>query len=521
MDAKKQIRGSSLLLAGRILSLATNLVVQVLIVRSLSKAGYGAFAYAMSIATIGEGLVSLGLHRAVARYVPIYDEEGDRASALGTIVLSMGATAAVGAAAVLLIAGLHGVILGDLIHTEGALFALVTLSVLAPLQGLDRLFVGVFSVFGRTRAIFVRRFLVTPGLRLLVIAVLVLQGGGVEVLATGYVAAGVIGLLVYGALFAKLLRERQYLGAGMNFPAKEVFTFALPLLTTELVFAGINHADAVMLGHMTGAEDVASLRAVYPVARLNQVVLEMFAVLFPPIIARLFQRRDFAGVNDAYWRTARWVAVLSFPVFAFTFSLARPITTALFGERYADSGALLAILTFGYYAHASMGPNGVVLNIYRMIRYVVIVNVIALIANIAGNFALIPVMGARGAALATAGTLIFHNVLKQIGFRRAEGMRVLDPRAARAYGILIAAVAALAALEWFVRPGLPVAIAAAAGASALVLGVNRRALDVAGTFPELARIPVLGKLLGTGVPAGERGAGKDDGDGRGAPGGGA
>jgi O-antigen/teichoic acid export membrane protein len=505
VDAKRQIRGSSLLLAGRVLSLATNLVVQVLIVRSLSKAGYGAFAYAMSIATIGEGIVSLGLHRAVARYVSMYDEEGDRARALGTIVLSLGATAAVGAAAVLLISGLRGVILGDLIHTEGAVVALVTLSVLAPLQGLDRLFVGVFSVFGRTRAIFVRRFLVTPGLRLLVIAVLVVQGGGVEILAVGYVAAGAIGLLVYGALFSQLLRERNYLGAGMKFPVREIFSFALPLLTTELVFAGINHADAVMLGHMTGAEDVASLRAVYPVARLNQVVLEMFAVLFPPIIARLYQRKDYAAVNDAYWRTARWVAVLSFPVFAFTFSLARPITTMLFGERYADSGALLALLTFGYYAHASLGPNGVVLNIYRMIRYVVTVNVVALLANIGGNLLLIPVMGARGAALATAGTLIFHNVLKQIGFRRAQGMRVLDPRAARAYGTIVTAVAALAALEWFVRPGVVVAALAATGASVLVLAVNRNALDVLGTFPELAKVPLLGRILGAA-------AGTDGGD---------
>ncbi|MBZ0267621.1 flippase [bacterium] len=496
MDAKRQIRGSSLLLAGRILSLVTNLVVQVLIVRSLSKSGYGAFAYAMSIATIGEGIVSLGLHRAVARYVPMYDEEGDRARALGTIVLSMGATAAVGAAAVLLIAGLRGVILGDLIHTEGAVVALVTLAALAPLGGLDRLFVGVFSVFGRTRAIFVRRFLVTPGLRLLVIAVLILQGGGVELLSAGYVAAGFLGLLVYGVLFVQLLRDREYLGVGMKFPARELFSFALPLLTTELVFAGINHADAVMLGHMTGAEDVASLRAVYPVARLNQVVLEMFAVLFPPIIARLYQRRDFAAVNDAYWRTARWVAVLSFPVFAFTFSLARPITTLLFGERYSDSGTLLALLTFGYYAHASMGPNGVVLNIYRLIRYVVIVNVAALAANIAGNLLLIPAMGARGAALATAGTLILHNVLKQFGFRGAKGMRVLDPSVARAYGTLVAAVAALAALEWFVRPGVVVAALAAAIASGIVLAVNRRALDVAGTFPELARLPLLGRILG-------------------------
>ena len=43
-----QIRGSSLLLFGRIISTAVNVVIQVVIVRYLSKTQFGAFAYALS-----------------------------------------------------------------------------------------------------------------------------------------------------------------------------------------------------------------------------------------------------------------------------------------------------------------------------------------------------------------------------------------------------------------------------------------------------------------------------------------
>ncbi|GJM43523.1 MAG: polysaccharide biosynthesis related protein [Gemmatimonadota bacterium] len=500
MDTRGQIRGSSLLLLGRILSLVTNLVVQVLVVRTLSKEGYGAFAYALSIATIGEGLVSLGLHRAVARYVPIYDEQGDRARAMGSMVLALGSTVAAGIAAVLLVWGLRGWIAGELVQTDGAVMALVILSVLAPIQGLDRLFVGFFSVFGRPRAIFVRRFLVTPALRLLVIATLILQGGGVVMLAAGYVVTGVLGLAVYGALLLRVLRERRYVGSDgpgeWKFPARELFGFALPLLTTEIVFAGINHADAVMLGQMAGPEDVASLRAVYPVARLNQVVLEMFAVLFTPLAARYFQRKDFVGLNELYWRTATWIAILSFPIFAVTFSLARPLTELLFGERYADSGSLLALLTFGYYAHAALGPNGMMLNVYKMVKYVVVVNVLAFALNVGGNLWLIPKMGVQGAAIATAGTLIVHNLLKQNGLRRAAGVRALDPAALRPYAVLILGVSVLGVLELVWRPSVWVAGGAAAVVSVLVLAVNRRALNVLDTFPELGRLPWLGRMLG-------------------------
>ena len=42
---RQQIRGSSLLLTGRLLSLAVNFATQVLIVRYLSKTDFGAFAH--------------------------------------------------------------------------------------------------------------------------------------------------------------------------------------------------------------------------------------------------------------------------------------------------------------------------------------------------------------------------------------------------------------------------------------------------------------------------------------------
>ena len=50
---KQHIRGSSLLLAGRILSLGLNLGVQVLLIRYLAKTDYGAFAYAIALVSMG------------------------------------------------------------------------------------------------------------------------------------------------------------------------------------------------------------------------------------------------------------------------------------------------------------------------------------------------------------------------------------------------------------------------------------------------------------------------------------
>ena len=488
------------MLVGRALSLGLNLVVQIATVRILSKEGYGVFAYAMSIAAVAEGLIGLGLPRAVARFLPIFDEEKDRARVLGTIVLAISCTLAGGAAAMLLVIGFRGTLAGGLASNPAAVGALMILSALAPLQGFDRLFLELFSVFGKPRAIFVRRFLLGPSLRLAAVLVLAMRHGGPVALAIGYVAAGAVGLFFYATMLLSLLRERGVLHPGawgeMKIPAKQIFAFALPLLSTELVLLAIQQTDALMLGQLVGAEGVASLRAVAPMARLNQLVLDIFGILFTPLAARLLSRGDHAGINRLYWSTTAWIAVLSFPFFAATFALARPAASFLFGAHYADSGGLLAILSLAYYLHAALGPNGLTLSVYNLVRYSLVVNLIAFAVHVAGNLLLIPRYGAMGAAIATTTTLLTYGLLKQYGLRRTPGVRAFDPVAARPLFVAFGGVLALVLFEAVWTPPAWLAVVVAAAVTFAVLRGTRRALDVEGTFPEVLRLPGVRRLLG-------------------------
>ena len=95
---------------------------------------------------------------------------------------------------------------------------------------------------------------------------------------------------------------------------------------------------------------------------------------------------------------------------------------------------------------------------------------------------------------------IVHNLLKQYGLRRARGIRALDPTVVRPYAVLFLGVVVLASLEVVARPSAWVAGGAAVLVSTLVLGINRSTLNVPETFPELGRIPWLGRWLGSPPP---------------------
>jgi O-antigen/teichoic acid export membrane protein len=497
-SSRRQIRGSTLLFAGRLLSVGINFGVQVLIVRYLSKADFGVFAYGLSLVAMGQSISVLGLDKAVSRFLPIYDEAGARGKVLGTLLLVGGTIVAIGLAFVAVVFGLYGLIAGSVGDSDRALTVLLILILLSPLQALDDALMSTFAVFSRARSIFVRRYVLAPGLRLGAVLVVLAFQTDVRALAAGYTLGGALGVGVYVAMLVRMLQAKGLLGRAaprLRIPAREIYSFALPLLAVDLMFVVMNTANVVMLAHFGTVDDVADYRVVQPAARLNMLVMTSFGLLFTPLAARLYARDDRAGIHELYWRTAVWIAVFSFPAFAATFSLAGPLTVGLFGERYAASAPILALLALGYYFGAALGFNGLTLRVYGLVRYSVTIAVAATAANVALNLVLIPRYGALGAGIGTCATLVVHNVLKQTGLRRGTGISVFDARHLRVYGVIAATGALLLALQQLAHPHLVVALIAAAAGSAAVLALTRESLRIGDMFPELERIPGVRRLL--------------------------
>ena len=258
----------------------------------------------------------------------------------------------------------------------------------------------------------------------------------------------------------------------------------------------LHSVDAIILGHYWDTTAVAEYRVIQPLVTLNQIVYSSFTLLYMPAATRLFARKDRPGVAHLYWKTAIWMAILSFPIFAMTTSLAGPVTVALYEERYADSAVYLAILSFAAYTNVALGFNGLTLRVYGLVRFSVAVNLIAAVTTVALDFLLIPAYGALGASVATALGLIAFNIFKQAGLRLGTGISVFDRAYIGVYASILLAVVALAVVQFLIRPGLILSVVLAGLASAAVLAVNRRQLDVATTFPEILRLPFARRILG-------------------------
>ncbi|MBA2631481.1 MAG: oligosaccharide flippase family protein [Chloroflexi bacterium] len=491
------IRGSALLLGGRLFALALGLVTEVVLVRSLSKEDFGAFAWALSIVSLGASLAAFGFDKAVGRFVAIYQErQTDRVG--GVIVLMAMTIVLIGGFIVIGGFILHGAMRQSGWVDEAAAGLLLIVIGLVPLRALDALLISLLAMFASPMSILVRRYLLAPGLEFAVVAVAAVVGAGVATIAVGYVIAALIGLVVAGAVLARAFARSGILHSmprRADLPVREVFAYAIPLLSSDFVFVLRGSLMVIMLEALHSTAEVATFRAVLPVARTNLIVLQTFAVLFTPAAARFFARGRHSDLNALYWQSAGWIAVATLPVLLLSFSLAGPVTVLLFGESYADAGAVLAVLAVGYYFNAAMGFNSLTLRIVGVVRYIFLADLVTIVVILPIGYLLISSFGALGAAISLSTTLVLQNVIYHAALHRKAGVDLLPRVHLRTYVIVTIAAGCLFVIQLFLRPPIAAGLLAAALTAGTVLYVSRKALNVPEIFPELMRVPGLRWLL--------------------------
>lgn len=497
---KKHIRGSSMLLAGRFISLGLNFLTQIVTVRYLSKTDYGAFAYALALASIGSSLALFSMDKSISRFLPIYDENEEDAKQRGTLVLTLGTIIGISIALIVLVYAFRGVIEERLISNPLSVSLLLVVIMLSPVGALDNWFQSLFAVFASARAIFIRRYILGPGLKLAAVLFVIVMSANVHVLAWGYVIGGAIGILAYALMLRQITQKlRIFLNwdwGNLRLPVREIMGFSAPMMYSDVVFILRNNVILMIIEYFHSSVGVAEFRSVVPVARLNEVVLQSFTFLYTPLAARLFARRETEGINDLYWRTALWIVVFSFPVFIVTFALAEPVTVLLFGERYASSSSILALLSLGYYFHAALGFNNYTLRVYGVIRYILLIDFIAATFTVVSGLILIPRYGAIGAAVTVTTTLILYNLLNHLGLRRYTDINLFDWRYLKAYVMVAAGAFSLLIVQIVLEPSIFVGLPIAALVSLLILRLNRTQLNIAETFPELLKFKPFRKILG-------------------------
>ena len=440
----------------------------------------------------------LSMHKAVGKYLPFYLEKNDSAAQRGTLLIAITSTISMGLAIIACTFGFRGLLGDTIVQDPQSIGLLLILVCLVPLQSLDSLLHSTFAVLASPRAIFFRRNILAPLLRLVAVLAIIASSGDVHELAYGYTIAGLIGVITYFSMLRSVLRKIKLIGPnaseGTRINPGEMFRFGLPLLSTDLLWFLKSTVVIITLESLRGTEAVAEYRAVVPLAALNVLILENVRILYMPLAARFVARDDRSSLNQLYAQTSAWITVITFPVFATCVFLAAPVTTILFGDRYTSASSILVALAIGQYFHSILGVNYSTLNAFGKVRIVAVSNLFAAGTALGLQLTLIPRYGALGAGIATGLTFITTALIVQAAMIRSTGVGALRADQAKILAAVAAAIALLAVVAnltsepWILAPAIAVA-------TIVLIRWSRHSLEIEATFPELTKIPLLGSLL--------------------------
>ena len=108
-----------------------------------------------------------------------------------------------------------------------------------------------------------------------------------------------------------------------------------------------------------------------------------------------------------------------------------------------------------------------------------------------------------GAAVATFAGILVQNIGHLTCLRFSTNVGTMHRRLAQAWLSFIFVAGLLVAVQWAIAPPLFVALALVTAGGTFVLFLNRNALAADAMFPELARLPIVGRLVAARANAAE------------------
>jgi O-antigen/teichoic acid export membrane protein len=453
-------------IVGAVISNAATFLVALLIARLSGEALLGAFAIVFALRAILALVCGLGMRIAMTKFVAASRARGDYAELRGAVRVGVGASVSAAVLAGALLALLAPVLAEDVFHQASMTGPLRVVALSLPFAVLQDVTLAATQGFQSMRAFARIGMILEPLCRLGFAAVSLVVGWDLLGLAAGLLLASMIGGLSGAVAVLRLVRALPE--AAPLHPWRSLYRFAGVSWVASMATQGILWVDVVLLGALVATEEVGVYQVATRAVMVCMIVITPLTAAMAPRIAHHWETRAVDRVGASYDDVLRWTWRLSIIPLALLFG-APAAVLACFGPGFSEGVAVVLILGSGALVESLAAPSAVLLNQIGRNRLNMVINVGALVGNIALNLALIPAFGIAGAAVAWMLTLVVPGAI-----RIAVVRHLVTHRWPLRRPHLVSAAAALLSfllirlLLGATSPGPLVALALAAGIVALV-----------------------------------------------------
>jgi len=408
---RKIAKGAGITFVGTAIGMFFGFFTRMIIARFLGPGDYGLISLGVAGLSITATIGLLGLPAGITRHVSFYKGKGDKGRIKGTIVSALKISFPISIIlACLLFFGSNWISV-NVFHDEKLTQILQIFAIAVPFWCLAQIFLRATIGFQDMRYKAYVEDIFQNIFKLAVIVLLLYLGFGVLGATWGWSLT----IIVMSFLAFYFLEKRVFPVFNTKVKAisirKELFSFSWPMTLVDasrLIFGWIG---TLMLGYFITSYDVGIYNAALPIAGLMQIALASSATIFMPVISELYSLRKYEDIRRTYSIVTKWVFSIVFPVFLLIILFAKQIMWVLFGSEYVSGAMALCILAFGYLIASVVGPASSILVASGRTKVILVCYCVGAAANLFLNLFLIPIHGVNGAAIATASSYAFMNIL--------------------------------------------------------------------------------------------------------------
>lgn len=396
---------------------AFTFLLTVILGRRLGASGYGIYAWALAWASILQIVTVFGFDMLAIREFAAYRANGAWSTMRGLLRTGpLLVFAGSGVVALFFIAA------GFAFVGSAQRSTFVIAAAFVPILALTSACQGAIQGLGSVAVARLPNDLVAPALYvvLLVLAWQVLDLRRSAPVAMALQAGAALGALIVAALLLRRLLPAPVGQTPSSVMTGEWIGRAVPLGLVNALAIALAQIDVVLLGILSSSSQVGVYSTSARIANFVGIAELAVNAAYLPVVARLFATgridRLKTGAPMVTLAATLLSAFLAAPVIAFA-----PSVLGLFGGSFKSGALILQMLCLAFVISAAAGQNGAVLMMTGKTRRMVLCSASALAVNIALNVILIPLMDARGAAIAWLLTVIVWNGVLSWQVRRVFG----------------------------------------------------------------------------------------------------
>lgn len=479
------------------MSAVANLVLIVLVTRSVEKEVAGTLFTATSLFVVLEALCALGTATGVVYFIARARALGHHRrvrDALRLALVPVGGVSVLVAVVLVVVAPHLGPLVGA--HDDVGTMFLRLLAPFLPVAVLYDVLVAATQGFHTMTPTVVLEKVGRPLLQIAAVGAAVLIGAS-WLLPLAWVAPYTV-LLVMCAFSLRRLIQRRAEGPGEAeelsaavepLDRRSFWSFTAPRGVAAAAQLSLQRLDIVLVAAYLGAAPAAVYTAATRFVVLGQLGSQAVALAVQPKLSELMARDELAVTARVYRASTAWVIAVTWPIHL-TVAMLAPLLLAVFGPGYTAGVAVTVLLAMAMLVATGCGMVTMLLLMAGRSRQNLFNVLVALVVNLSLNVLLIPRMGIEGAAIAWAAAIVVSNLLPLWQVHRAFGLDPFGSASAKVASLSVLCLALPTSIAWLgpVPDAGVVAVHVLGGVAYLVGLVRmRRAIELDELLASVAR----------------------------------